>query len=226
MTLKHHLIALLLSGVSATSLAQSGSNLGHCQGLSGSAMAMCLQGVGPGSGRAAPETPRQESRVPANPGSASAAPKSGETGASTSSGSSRGYWSFDDWSFSEWSLGASSLSEWFGLGSDSGKCEGLAGAARALCMRGVGPAGTAPETPRREVRTPANGASTRTSVDAKASVTSSDSSSSGWRFGDLFDFERNSGKCQGLAGAAKAQCMQGVEPAPGGNANSRSTNSR
>jgi len=180
MTLKQCLITLILTGLSATGLAQTGSL--NCQGLVGGAMALCLQGLGPD---AAPATPRQETRARA--GSEGARPGTearagaNDTAKSSNPGSSR--WSVLDW------LGLDGSS----FGGSSGKCEGLVGGAMAQCMQDIA-SGSGSTASSRQDSTTAGTETARSSLD---SVTRN------------FRFGGNSLNCQGLVGGAMAQCLQG-----------------
>jgi len=185
MTTKQCLMALMLTGLSSVSVAQ------NCQGLVGSAMALCLQDVGPGARRAVAETPRQESRVPAGGETARVSAPS-RSGAAGNAPTSRG-WNFFDWKFPVFSSsGANSGS--------SGSCQGLSGVAMAQCLQGVGPA-------------VGGGGNVAVPQQGGVSAGSDTSSASGTNIVTNLRFGGTGKNCRELIGAAVAQCLQGIEPA-------------
>lgn len=101
----------------------------NCQGLVGGAVAQCLQGIGPGSGRVVSETPR-EVRAPAKIEAA----RAGDNATGGVVSSVRNF--FSGLSLD---LGSSSSSS---SSSDSvgPNCQGLVGSAMALCLQGIEPA--------------------------------------------------------------------------------------
>lgn len=197
MTHKECLMVLLLAGFPAWSMAQTGgsaSTLGaplNCQGLVGGAMAHCIQGIG--SGRAASEAPRQESRAPAaarETAQSGADPKDPKGGVTNSSSGESGN-----------SIGASISSAISGLFSGWGSnqaskgqnCQGLVGGAMSQCLQGMGPgSGSVSGASEAAVTAGAAGSDVGSSVSRN------------------FTFGGNSLNCQGLGGAALGQCLQGV----------------
>ena len=186
MTLKHCLITLILAGLSATGLAQTGSL--NCQGLVGGAMALCLQGQGPE--RAVPATPRQETRAPTSSESARPGTEA-RAGANDTGKSGGGRWSLLDW------LGFDGSS----FGGSSGRCEGLVGGAMSRCMQDIGTAS-------------GNSGNTASSRQGSATTNTESARSSLDSVPRNFSIGSGSLNCQGLVGGAMAQCLQGNEPAP------------
>ena len=194
MTHKECLMVLLLAGFPAWSMAQTGGSASaigaplNCQGLVGGAMALCVQGVG--SGRAAGETPRQESRAPAAPRETAQSGADSKGGAANSSSGASGN-----------SIGASISSAIGGLFSGWGSnpaskgtnCQGLVGGAMSQCLQGMGPG--------------SGSASGGSGAAVTAGAADSDVGSSISR---NFTFGGNSLNCQGLSGAALGQCLQGA----------------
>jgi len=202
---KEYLVALILAGCSAMSMAQTGSSastLGmplNCQGLVGGAMAQCVQGMG--SGRVAMEPTRQQSRAPVAPESARPVTAPAGTVASSGSGASGSS-----------SIGASINSAISGLFSGWGsspapkaggstaaigvplQCQGMVGGAMAQCVQGIG-SGTGKASA---------GASVANTADATNESTSSFSNIS-----MNMNIGNNSLKCQDLSGGAMARCLQG-----------------
>jgi hypothetical protein len=203
MARKKCLAALMLAGLSAMSLAQTGGNGRNCEGLVGSAVAQCMQGVGSGYGRTVNESPRRQN--PAAAGSENAV--TGAIGGVTDSVRSL----FSNWSVDNNSTGTSL------------NCKGLAGTAMAQCLQGIGP-GSGPaaiETPRNDVSTPVGNESASTGGNATGGLVSSVRNFfSSWSldFGSSSSSSSSSSspgsRCQGLVGSAAAQCLQGIESAP------------
>ena len=212
MTRKLCLMALLLASFPTVGMAQAVGNGLNCRGLTGSAAAQCLQGVGPG--RAASE--------PSLPGGGTAAGSEDATPGVTDS-----IRSF----FNGVSTGGDSTGIGTGL-----NCRGLIGAAVAQCLQGVGPgaartlnevpgsARTANEMPRQDVPTADVSQNARSVGDVVADVVSSVGNffsslsfdvGSGKSDSSKTDSSKNDSsdgpgpKCQGLFGSAMARCLQG-----------------
>lgn len=195
---RHSLLMVLavtvLGCLPGAALAQDSS----CRGLVGGAMALCVQGMGPSTPSAASPTAKTPAPAPARAAVQAAGTTQPRSEAKAESGG--GFWS-GMWNSVTSSLSSVSSSVGSGLASaltftptrTTRDCQGLAGAAVAHCLQGVGTAGSSGEIISRP-------------EDSAAGAGSESATESNWSL-SLGNTTRD---CDGLVGAAMAQCLQGI----------------
>ena len=208
MTRKQCLMALMVTAFPAIAFAQTGSNGLSCRGLTGSAAAQCIQGVGPG---------RAETEA------------AGSDDASVGlSDSIRNFFNGQSDASDRDSI-STSLNCRGLIGAAVAQClQGVGpGVPRTIEEKPVATktaTQTANQTTHQDVKAPDSGQSARSVGDAAGDVVSSvrnffsglswdPGSSSGTGSSESSGTSLN---CQGLFGTAMARCLQGIPPAPGG----------